>query len=276
MRVLFYFITLIFTASLSSSEKDFETAYAEIQPALEKFTRPFTLFIFNAENPLFSLLIAKQFPLATCVVADRSGAVFEGEQSDSSNIIILGKPLTINDLKNLLQTEHFDVMVAFNTDSIKNFNWIARNLADQSIIYSTSANSPLVLEGSGKPFLKPHWYLGEKPSVELHLSKKGQSLLVRAPKATWPCKVQRPVGISLVTFLALQGSWPEKSLLRSWISEIEWKYYSNLAPWDIFVINNGLEHLPFSPFPTVAKNPKELTINLLELSASELKSTLGK
>ena len=131
MRI-FLCVLLTLCSSLSSDEPDFETLYATLEPALAKFTTPFTVFVFNFESAKFALEVARNFPLATCILAGKDNIP---EVTDYlENMVVLSKPLIVSDMKNLIQTEHFDLLVGYNTKSIKNFNFIAKALANNIVL----------------------------------------------------------------------------------------------------------------------------------------------
>lgn len=280
MRNIVYFLLLTFSSQIYSTEQDFETLYSSLKPFLEKFTRPFTVLDYDSESSYFAFRIAKEFPLATCIIAGKNSEILNStlphlaESDDLKNIILLSKPLTIADLKNFAHTEHFDIMLAFNPIIAKNFYATAKTLSDNVVVPNDQEQSIKIIPGNGALKIKPHWFSSKKPTIPLIINENHQSMTITPPDSHWSYNVTRAPGISLITFLALQGSWPDLSHLEEAISNISWKYYSHLAPWDIIVTGAKIEVQPFSLNFISAKNPKQFVLDLLHMTPSEIKENL--
>ncbi len=280
MRNIVYILLLSFSSLLYSNEPDFETLYSSLKPLLEKFTRPFTVLDYDSESNYFAFRIAKEFPLATCIMAGKNGELLDSmlslciESPDLKNILLLSKPLSIADLKNLAHTEHFDVMLAFNPIIAKNFYAIAKTLSDNVVVPNYQEQTVKIIPGNGALKIKSHWFSSEKPTIPLLINEKQQSMTLTPLNSHWSYSITRAPGISLITFLALKGSWPDLPLLEKAISNISWKYYSHLAPWDIIVTGSNIEVLPFSLNLNPTKNSKEFALDLLHMPPSEIKSAL--
>ena len=262
----FLCVLLTFCCSLSSDEPDFETLYATLEPALEKFTTPFTVFVFNFESAKFALEVARNFPLATCILAGKDNIPEVTHYPE--NMVVLSKPLIVSDMKNLIQTEHFDLLVGYNTKSIKNFNFIAKALANNIVLQQGFEAPTEIIEGKTTATLKPHWFSKNKPSLELVSRNSHMLLSINPPNEPWSYNVIKPAGVSLITFLALEGSYPEISLIEEKTSSINWRYYPDLAPWDIFITGNKLEYLPYSIDSSSEEHPELFLKGLLSQSTT--------
>ncbi len=261
MRIFLCTLLALFS-TLSSAESDFEALYAKLEPVLEEFKTPFSLFIFNLDTPKFALQVAENFPLATCILAGKDHVPAEANYPD--NIIVLSKPLTIADLKNLIQTEHFHLLVGFNTQNIKNFNFVAKALANHYVLQEGFEVPSEIVEGKTTATVKSHWYSKKQPSFNL-ISRGSQMIVSISPQnENWSYNIIKPAGISLITFLALQGSHPTRQFLKDEAFSVDWCYYNGLAPWDIYVTGKRIECLPYSIESHFEDNPSLFLRGLLE------------
>jgi len=88
--------------------------YPAIRTALDGFSRPFSVFDLGANLGYFSFRIANDYP-ATCVMADTRpelGALCVKNRLPST--LWLNRRLTVQDLHQLADAEHFDVVLALS------------------------------------------------------------------------------------------------------------------------------------------------------------------
>ncbi len=284
MRSIIYFLLLFVSSFIYSDSPEVEALYTSIQKTLGKFTRPFTILDYNSETPDFIFRIAREYPLATCILAGKDSetlTLFHAQckdQKDLTNIVLLSKPLTVGDLKNLAQTEYFDITISHRNANVKSFLQIAKNFSELVITQDKNKDAhgftTLFTKGIETPKIKLHWFSTEKPSFAINLNENGNTITVDDPNNNVSYKVTRAPGLSLISFLALEGSYPEMPLLEKKISKIRWKFYKHLAPWDIYVSGAQLEILPVSLAPNQHENPKQFILDLLH-NPSDIKHYLS-
>ncbi len=280
MRNIVYFLLVSISTHLFADDQNSETIYSSIKPLLEKFTRPFTVFDYDSENNYLSFRIAKEFPLATCVIGGRNSEVLSSmlplcsEATELKNIILLNKSLSIADLKNLAHTEHFDMMLSFNPNPVKNLFAIAKTLSDTVITSNGQEQGIKIIQGNGTLKIKKHWFSNEKPTIPLIIDEKHQMMILSPADSKWAFNVTRAPGISLVTFLALQGSWPDLTKVENAISSISWKFHKHLDPWNIYVTGRDIEVLPFSQESNLSTSTKQYITDLLHMTPADIKKTL--
>lgn len=284
MRNIIYFFLVFVTPFIYSDSPDEDALFASLKETLNKFTRPFTILDYNSETPDLVFQIAREYPLATCILAGKNKDVLAEflshckNQKDLTNVVLLGKPLTANDLKNLAQTEFFDITISHRNANVKSFLQIAKNLSELVITEDknkeTGAYTTLFTKGTETPKVKLHWFSEQKPTFAINLSESGYTMTIDDGANNVSHKMTRAPGVSLVTFLALEGSYPEMRLLEKKISKIRWKYYKHLAPWDIYVSGQQVEILPISLAPNIRENPKQFILDILH-NPLEIKSYLS-
>ncbi len=268
MQALLLILTCFISLNLHSDE-----LYTFIKPTLEAFSRPFSVFDFDSENQETVIQIAKDFPQATCIIAGTDEEILSQAvatcklEKNLSNLIVLTKPLSINDLKNLASTEHFDIALLANPEPSKSLIFVTKILANKIITANLSQ-----INGNKNVKIKPHWFSSEKVSIPLNISDKGQSITLTPPGAVWSYDVTRVPGISLVTFLALRGALPEVSTLEKAASEIKWDHYKSAAPWNIYITNSRIEFVPLTENQNEPKLTKKFFLSLLNSDPAELKT----
>jgi hypothetical protein len=284
MRNIIYFFLLFLSPFIYSDCPNQDALFASMQETLSKFTRPFTILDYNSQTPDLVFQIAREYPLATCILAGKDPEILTQflslckEQKNLTNVVILGKPLTVADLKNLAQTEFFDITISHRNANVKSFLQIAKNFSELIITQDKNKESgeytTLFTKGTESPKIKLHWFSEEKPSFAINLSDNGHSITIDDETNNVSHKVTRAPGISLISFLALQGSYPESSLLEKKISKIRWKFYRHVAPWDIYVSGEQIEILPLSLAPNRRENPKQFVLDILH-NPSNIKTYLS-
>jgi hypothetical protein len=284
MRSIIYFLLLFVSPFLYSESPKEEALYASLQETLNKFTRPFTILDYNSATPDLVFRIARDYPLATCILAGKDPETLAlfltqcKEQKELTNVILLSKPLTVGDLKNLAQTEYFDITISHRNANVKSFLQIAKNFSELVITQEKNKDADgyttVFTKGTETPKVKLHWFSTEKPSFAINLNENGNTITIDDVHNHVSHKVTRAPGLSLISFLALEGSYPEISVLEKKISKIRWKFYKHLAPWDIYVSGNQVEILPVSLAPNGHENPKQFVLDILH-NPSDLKQYLS-
>jgi hypothetical protein len=268
MRSLLLILTCFASLNLQS-----EDLYTFIKPMLETFTRPFTVFDFDSENPETLLQIAKDFPQATCIIAGtNSNTLIQAvetckQEPNLTNLIVLTEPLTITDLKNLASVEHFDIALLGSPEPSKSLIFVTKILASKIV---TSALT--IMNGNKNVKVKPHWFSSEKASIPLNLNERGQSITVTPQGLLWSYDVTRAPGISVVTFLALKGAVPEIATLEKTSTDICWHQYKNVAPWEIYITGSNIEFAPLSEKPQDLEITKKFFLSLLRADPTALKN----
>jgi len=108
---------LINGVTVKEGIKDCEIRYPNIKKILDNYKRPFTVLDIGASEGYFSIRIAAEYD-CTCVMIEGDNTLLLPEichlNKPLSNLIVLEKFITPQDLKELGECEHFDVVLAFN------------------------------------------------------------------------------------------------------------------------------------------------------------------
>ncbi len=268
--------------------------YSFIKSALEHYTRPFTVLNLGGRDG-YTERILQDFPQA-CIVS------FEplSENTPSSQVALLGKKITLTDLQKLSEVEHFDAVLAlaFHPELVpkpKSFTtklvvstlsslghdlFIELAAPDKNYQKALNSNQWLVqqetstqtyhLQNNTRTPLKDHWFA--KEFTTFLFTTYDKSLRTLQSSSPWTLLVSDPQGISLPTFLVLEGVFPSKESLRDSLSLLPWKQFPTLTPWNIKV---GGKELSFRPLFTSSPFSKESTLNLVNEETKEgLEETL--
>ncbi len=193
------------------------------------------------------------------------------------NIILLDKQLTINDIIKLGEVECFDIVLAMNFISYirptkqylpvdivnliqklgeevivelpitnKIYNKIYKeNKSTYQIVTIDDAqytSNLFFLNGKSQSYINQHWFSNaDCKSVVVDSSKQRKAITVVLDKAPWVYQFYRYGGITLVTYLTLNGVWPEREFVKEKLSQIDWRYYSNILPWHIRLSGQNIE-----------------------------------
>lgn len=98
--------------------KDCEIRYPHIKAILDSYKRPFTVLDLGASEGYFSLRIAADYKDSACVMVEGDASLHLPEicrlNKGLDNLVVLEKFITPQDLKELGECEHFDLVLAFN------------------------------------------------------------------------------------------------------------------------------------------------------------------
>lgn len=156
---------------------DCSLRYDAISKVLSKYQGPIKVLDIGASNGYFSLRIAHDYN-ALCVMADVSDRLCKiCELNDQiPNIIYLKKALSLNDLSDLCQNEHFDVVLALNVvhhmEPWKEILDVIFKLGDTVIIETPPSNDDRVKDTPSIPLIED--YL---------LNKSGGKVIAQIPRA---------------------------------------------------------------------------------------------
>ena len=144
---------------------DCQSRYDAINKVINKYQRPIKVLDIGASNGYFSLRIAHDYN-ALCVmsdVSDRLRTICELNDQVSS-IIYLKKELSLKDLEDLCNAEHFDVILALNVvhhmEPWKEILDIIFQLGDTIIIETPPANDDRVKDLPSIPLIE-HYLLNK-------------------------------------------------------------------------------------------------------------------
>lgn len=218
-----------------------------IYELLDNYKRPFTVLDIGASQGLFSIKIAQRYPHAHCVMVEGDSTNQLPKicelNSSLSNLIVLEKFITVEQLIELGQCEHFDVVLAFNVIHHFKEKWqqaidALLTLGDHILIETpprgchTAANSPIIpliedyldANAAGKIIGKVPRYgrLGlpgpDQKYANFYLFQMHKNVL---PKSTW--------GSSHLRYYAINSTFTEKTLFKPRINKIiDWKPGINL------------------------------------------------
>lgn len=97
------------------SYSDIAARYALIRPLLERYKRPFVTCDFGAFEGAMSFQIARDFPLATVIAIEQDDIIVgEAKKANLSNVIVLNRKMSAEDIVSLSRCEHFDVVLCLN------------------------------------------------------------------------------------------------------------------------------------------------------------------
>lgn len=130
-----------------------------IEALLNKYNRPFTILDIGASQGYFSIKIAQKYPHAHAIMieGDATNQLPEICKRNTvlHNLVVLEKFITVEQLEQLAQCEHFDVVFAFNVIHHFKDKWqqaadAILRLGDHILIETppigchTAANSPII------------------------------------------------------------------------------------------------------------------------------------
>lgn len=108
---------LVGGVTIKEGVKDCEIRFPNIKKILDNYKRPFTVLDIGASEGYFSIRIATEYD-CTCVMIEGDKTLLLPEicrlNKSCKNLIVLEKFITPQDLKELGDCEHFDLVLAFN------------------------------------------------------------------------------------------------------------------------------------------------------------------
>lgn len=254
MKPEIYQDILINGAIVKEGVKNCDKREPYIDDLLNKYERPFTVLDIGSSQGYFSIKIAINYPHAHCVMieGDATNKLPQICELNSSlhNLVVLEKFITVEELRELGQCEHFDVVLAFNVIHHFKGRWqeaidALLTLGDNILIETppigchTAANSsiiPLIVQYLDEH--TPAQVIGKVPRygrlglpgpdqkyANLYLAQMHKNVL---PKSTW--------GTSHLRYYAIHSTFAEKTLFKPRINKIiTWKPGINL--WTFKYLN---------------------------------------
>jgi|JI9StandDraft_1071089.scaffolds.fasta_scaffold21732_4 hypothetical protein len=279
---------------------DENPAYTLLKTTLSTYNRPFTLLDLASGEELL-LKIAEEFPASTIVSFTEPT---EGLTS-LPNLVLLSEKPTLAILQKLSEVEHFDVVLALNfqpENPLKGKAFTPKmtlgSLASlgQYFFFQLAApdkgyqkalhNQPslkehdaltqiYLFEDSLRAHLKSHWF--SKEADYYLFSTPEKRFRTHASSSNWSVLTPEPQGISLPTFIALQGVYPLRETLKEGVEKLPWSRFPNLGPWDLKVTGNILLARPsYAPLTTTKESPVAFALSLLDVETREaLKEALA-
>ena len=232
--------------TIKEGVKDCEIRFPNIKKILDQYKRPFTVLDIGASEGYFSLRIAAEYD-CTCVMieGDKTLRLPEicGLNKKLGNLVVLEKFITPQDLKELGECEHFDLVLAFNVIHQLKGEWketidYLLTLGDNILIETpppgchTAANKetlPLIEEYLGQNkngrivtqvprYGRPGLPSPDQKYSNVYLFQMNKTVL---PKPTW--------GSPNTRFYAINSNLVEKTLYKPRINKtIDWKKGINL------------------------------------------------
>jgi SAM-dependent methyltransferase len=208
------------------SGPDCASRYEALKPILDSFDRPFTVLDIGANNGYFSLRIARDYN-ATCVLIDTTDRLTEicTCNTELDRLVYLKKYLRLQDIQQLSQLEHFDVILIFHVlhhvDSWHGFLEALFRMGDHVIIETPPYNDTSLC---AKPTI---------PAIEHYLLQKEEGrIIAKTPRYApdtfanmfWfpPKNVPKPrqPGIRLSTYRSFGGAYPTDEMISPQISSL--------------------------------------------------------
>jgi len=236
---------LVNGVTIKNGVKDCEIRYGNIKKILDNYKRPFTVLDIGASEGYFSLRIAAEYDCTSVMIEGDKTLLLPQicQLNRSKNTVVLEKFITPQDLKELGECEHFDLVIAFNVIHQLNDAWketidYLLTLGDHILIETppigcrTAANKdklPLIeaylsQNKYGKVIDKvPRYGRPGLPGPDqkysnVYLFEMHKNVL---PKPTW--------GSPNLRYYALNSNFTEKTLYKPRINKtIDWKTGINL------------------------------------------------
>lgn len=287
-------LPILFFAAIATLFADpfLEDQYTFIRPVLEKYRRPFTVLNLGGRIG-YTERILDDFPNA-CVVS------FEPftEAIALPRVALLHKKISLSDLQKLSEVEHFDVVLAlgFHPELIpkpksftskivlstlstlghnlflelaspdnhyKNYQKALSN--NQLIVEQDLPTQTYRLQNNARTRLKDHWFA--KEFTTFLFTTWDKSLRTLPPTSPWTVVIGEPQGISLPTFLLLEGIFPSRETLATKIALLPWGENPFLTVWNIKVAGEDL----ITARPTFTTSPlsKEKALYVIGLHTKE-------
>jgi len=232
--------------TIKEGVKDCIIRYPNIKNILDNYKRPFTVLDIGASEGYFSLRIASEYD-CTCTMIEGDKTLLLPQicqlNKKLDNVIVLEKFITPQDLKELGQCEHFDLVLAFNVVHQMKEGWKETidnllTLGDHILIETpppgchTSANKellPLIEEylsankngsviGQVPRYGRPGNPGPDQKYSNVHLFQMHKNVL---PKPTW--------GSPNIRFYPINSNFHEKTIYKARIDKtIDWKKGINL------------------------------------------------
>lgn len=109
--------------------RECDSRYEAIRPLLAQYTRPFTVLDLGASLGYFTFRIAEEFPQATIVAIDDDPRLFYQCHANEKPVLHLRKRVREDDVWQLANCEHFDVVLALNiVHHFERWNSVLRSL----------------------------------------------------------------------------------------------------------------------------------------------------
>lgn len=232
--------------TIKQGVKDCIVRYPFIKNILDSYKRPVTVLDIGASEGYFSLRIASEYN-ATCVMIEGDKTLLLpqicGLNKNLKNLVVLQKFITPQDLKELGECEHFDLVIAFNVIHQMKEAW------KESIDYLLTLGDYILIE-TPPPGCHTAANKENLPLIDTYLQQHKQGRIVGQvprygnpgnpsaiqkysnmflfsmhknilPKPTW--------GSPNMRFYAINSNFKEKTLYKPRINKtIEWKKGINL------------------------------------------------
>jgi len=237
---------LVDGVTIKNGVKDCEIRYPYIKSILDNYKRPVTMLDIGASEGYFSLRVAGEYD-STCVMIEGDKTLLLPQicklNKSLNNVVVLEKFITPNDLKELGECEHFDLVIAFNVihqmkDAWKETIDYLMTLGDHILIETppigcrTAANKELLplieaylsqhkhgkIIGKVPRYGRPGMPGPDQKYSNLYLFQMHKNVL---PKPTW--------GSPNLRYYALNSNFLEKTLYKPRIKKtINWMKGINL------------------------------------------------
>jgi hypothetical protein len=98
----------------AEGQRECNSRYEVIKNVLEKYQRPITVLDIGASEGYFSFRIAEDFESTCVMIEDSTPLLSLCKKNGLDNVIYLKKRITVEELNNLANCEHFDIVLALN------------------------------------------------------------------------------------------------------------------------------------------------------------------
>ena len=191
-----------------------------IKPLLKELEGPIKVLDLGANNGFFSLMISRDFD-ALCLMVDTTDRLADICEANDQNgqLLYLKKKLSPSDLLKMAKKEHFDLILALhflhNVEDWREWVEPLSQLGDHLILETPCFDDPRVGNPKNCNAIASH-YLSLPNSLQLEGFPRGYEgaydffMWIKYP----PFQGEKKVGISLSTFLELNGAFPRRSFIE--------------------------------------------------------------
>ncbi len=208
-----------------SCEKD----YQQIKKLLDQYTRPITILDIGETEESLSWRLAKEYD-CTYVILTKETPKDLLLNNKLTNVVVLEKTITAQDLKEIVACEHFDVVLAAGInqqDMIDQILMLGDNIFIDSNLYEIHKNI----------LAKPTW---GSPNIRFYpINSNFQEKTIYKPRIHKTIEWKK--GINLWTFKNMNGVYPTKETIHQEIKRLAVFPHLDFMPWNMVIQGNNLE-----------------------------------
>lgn len=226
---------ILINGKITKGIRDCESRWQMIKPELDKWKRPFTVLDFGANLGYFSLRMVQEYDCRVVAIESIYSEWLKDiiKKNNEDRIILLNKKFTLEDIKELSEVEHFDLVLALSVmHHVEGGPYVQILEAMQSLGDVLIAEVAVEEEACGQyivnqTFIPPYSQILGYP--ESHLSDTKRTLFVTNHPKTYLKKSY--IGTPLNdTDIYIHSTYDEKKARKNGASR-DWLAGINLKTW---------------------------------------------